>query len=719
MKPERLAFVLLVIAAMMGVDPGARGQATGWQQIPIPPLPAFHPQEPKRIALPNGMVIFLEEDHELPLIDGIAYVRGGGRDEPANKVGLLDMYGEVWRTGGTISQTGDQLDDYLEVRAAKVETSAGSESTSISWSCLKEDFDDVFKVFLDLLRNPEFREDKLDLAKREMDDAISRRNDDISEIASRESVKLAYGKDNPYARQSEYATVAAVTRQDLIQWHSSHVAPNNMIVGVVGDFDSQAIEATLREAFAQWPAGNAVKSPEIEFAPAKPGYYLIPKTDVNQSAIQMVALGMRRDNPDYFAAQVFNEAFGGGFTSRLFRNIRTAKGLAYAVGGGIGSAFDHPGTLRLSAGTKSASTVEAIQAIDEQIADLKTNPISDAEIQQAKDSILNSFVFNFDSPEKVLRERMLYEFYGYPADFLERFRSGVEKTQKADVARVVAKYVHQDQLKVLVVGNTAEFDKPLSSLGPVTNLDISIPPPPGATNEAPAATPSASNEEGKALAKKVVERMGGLARLQSVKVLREELTEKASENGPATLVKATIVFPDRMHLDVETPRGILSIVITPEQGFMSAAGMAAHDLPASERSENMAQIHRHLIYIGQHLDDPQSVFFAQATEQIGQVETRMLDVRVGDMAIRWFVDPKSGYVLRELYQGRGPSGPFHGETDLSDWKTTSGITLPALHKNKQDGRQTSIVERTAIDFPSTFDPHLFERPAAASTTPSR
>jgi len=654
----------------------------------------------------------------LPLIDGIATIRGGSRDEPANKVGLLDMYGEVWRTGGTKAETGDQLDDELEARAAKVETSAGSDSTSISWSCLKGDFDDVFKVFVDVLRNPVFRDDKLDLAKQEMDDGISRRNDDISDIAGRESIKLAYGKDNPYTRQPEYTTVAAVTRQDLINWHNLHVAPNNMIVGVVGDFDAQAMEAKLREAFAAWPKGNPVQSPEIQFAPAKPGYYLIPKSDVNQSAIQMVALGIRRDNPDYFASQVFNEAFGGGFTSRLFRNIRTAKGLAYAVGGGIGSAFDHPGALRFSVGTKSASTVEAIQAVYEQIEDLKTNPISEEEIQRAKDSILNSFVFNFDSPEKVLRERMLYEFYGYPADFLERFRSGVENTQKADVARVVAKYVHQDQLKVLVVGNTAEFDRPLSSLGPVTTLDISIPPPPGQKSEMPAQEPTASNDEGKALAQQVVERMGGLAKLQSVKALRAELTEKAMENGPATPYNVTIVFPDRMHVDVQTPRGVLSIVVTPEIGFMSAAGVGAHDLPASERNENLAEIHRDLIYVGQHLEDPKSVFFADGTAQIGDVETRVVDVRVGDMTIRWFVDPKKGYLLREAYEGVARSGPFHGETDLSDWKTNQGITLPSLRKNKQDGRQTSVVEFTAIAFNPTIDPKLFEKPPAASATQS-
>ena len=177
--------------------------AQEWNKIPIPQLPAFHPQEPKRIELPNGMVIFLQEDHELPLIDGVARIRGGSRSEPASKVGLVSLYGEVWRTGGTKAQTGDQLDDFLEVRAAKVETDGNADSTTISLSCLKEDFNDVFKVFTDLMREPGLREDKLDLAKREAFDGISRRNDEIGEIARREAGKLAYGADNPYARVPE------------------------------------------------------------------------------------------------------------------------------------------------------------------------------------------------------------------------------------------------------------------------------------------------------------------------------------------------------------------------------------------------------------------------------------------------------------------------------------------------------------------------------------
>ncbi len=491
---KRLSLISFLCAAALFSVPArhhAAAQVSDWQQIKITPLPAFHPQEPKRIKLPNGMMIFLQEDHELPLIDGSIRIRGGSRSEPANKVGMVDIYGEVWRTGGTKAQTGDQLDDYLEIRAAKVETGGSADSTTIGWSCLKGDFDDVFKVVMDLLREPEFREEKVDLAQKEFFDAISRRNDDVGGIAARESSKLAYGGQNPYAREVEYKTVAAVRRQDLLDWYHHHAHPNNMILGVVGDFDSAAMEAKLRQAFGALPAGPAAEKPEIKFQPAKPGYYLVSKADVNQSSIRMVTLGIQRNNPDYYAAQVFNEAFGGGFSSRLFQSIRTKQGLAYGVGGGIGSAFDHPGILRLAVGTKSQTTVESIQALYSEIDNLETHPITDEEIQRAKDSILNSFVFNFDSPDKVLRERMAYEFYGYPADFLEQYRAGVEKVGKADVARVAAKYLHKDQLAILVVGNTSDFDKPLASLGPVTNVDISIPPPPSEAQE-PAAKPPVS-----------------------------------------------------------------------------------------------------------------------------------------------------------------------------------------------------------------------------------
>ncbi len=208
---KRAAIITLVLLSLLAP---AVAQVTDWKQIERKPLPAFQPQKPVRIQLKNGMVIFLQEDHEIPTIDGFVMIRGGARDVPANRTGMMGVYGQAWRTGGTRTKTGDELDEFLEACAAKVEAGGGMDSTSVSWSSLKQDFDDVFAVFLDVLQNPEFREDKIELAKQQLYTDISRRNDQIGSIAGREAAKLGYGPANPYARTAEYATVAAVTRQE-------------------------------------------------------------------------------------------------------------------------------------------------------------------------------------------------------------------------------------------------------------------------------------------------------------------------------------------------------------------------------------------------------------------------------------------------------------------------------------------------------------------------
>ena len=714
-----VALAAMLMMVVFGAIEFAGAQATNWQDIPIPKLPPFHPAEPKRIQLPNGMVIFLQEDHELPLIDGSIRIRGGSRDEPAAKVGLVDLYGEVWRTGGTKSQTGDQMDDSLEARAAKVETSGNADSTSIGWSCLKGDFDDVFKLVVDLLQNPEFRDDKLDLAQKAFQEVIARRNDNPASIAGRESTKLAYGADNPYARQPEYATIDAVKRDDLMNWHKTYTHPNNMIVGVAGDFDSAAMEAKLKAAFASWPKGPPAKEEKVVFHPAKPGYYLVSKEDVNQSNIRLVTLGIERKNPDYFAVEVLNEVVGGGFSSRLFQDIRTKRGLAYAVGGGIGSAFDHPGVARFVLGTKSERTIEAVQGLYEDLDGIQKQPITDDEIKRAKDSILNSFIFNFDTPDKVLRERMAYEFYGYPLNFLEQYRAGIEKTTKEEVNRVATKYVHKDQLAVLVVGNPKDFDKQLTTLGAVTNIDITIPPAPGEQqgaegSSAPPAAPTAaaaSNPEGKALAAKVAEGMGGEAKLKAVRALRAKLEQTGDQAAPP--MEITIVYPDRMHLAMESPMGPMTVVFTPTSSFMAAQGQV-REIPSSQKKESLEQIKRDMTFIAQHLDDPKFTFTAGGSEKIGEVETKVVDVNAAGTPIRWYVDPKTGHILRETYTAVGSSGPFQGETDFSDWKTFDGLSLPTKHVNKQNGQDSSVVVFSEMHFNPEVDPKLFEKPAGGT-----
>ena len=220
MKVTRtLLLTILFCAATFGTQ--AAAQATSWKQIPIPPLPAFKPQQPKRIELANGMVIFLQEDHELPLIDGSARIRGGSINEPPTRIGLVDIYSEVWRTGGTKTQTGDQLDDFLEVRAAKVETGGSSDSTTISWSCLKGDLDDVFKVFADVLQNPEFRPDKIDIAHVRLEFASGAvANLTASRVSTEKVRKMRFFQEH------EYVSID-FTRQDVLRVRVGVNEPGN------------------------------------------------------------------------------------------------------------------------------------------------------------------------------------------------------------------------------------------------------------------------------------------------------------------------------------------------------------------------------------------------------------------------------------------------------------------------------------------------------------
>lgn len=449
-----------------------------WQKIPIPPLHDFKPVEPKKIIFDNGMVVFLQEDHELPFINGSILIRGGSRDEPADKVGLTRLYGQAWRTSGTATESGDALDAMLSLKAASVETGGGLATTSLSFSSFAKDFDQVFAVARDLLLHPDFKADKLALAKRQLASGIARRNDDAAGIAAREAQRIVYGKDSPYSRNVEYSTIDAVKLSDLSAWHDRTVAPNNMILSISGDFDDAAMEAKLRAAFASLPKGQAIAPLDTRFADPKVGVYFVNKTDVNQSNVYIVGLGTERNNPDYYALSVMNEIFSGGFGSRVFQNVRTRQGLAYSVGGSFGAAYDHPGTFTVGAATKSASTVAATRAMLDEIGRLKTQPPTPEEMRAAKDQVLNSFIFNYDSREKTLNEQVVLALYGYPSDFLEKYKAGIEKVTAADVTRVANKYVDLNKLAIVVVGNNAEFGGPLSTLGTVSNVDISIPPPP-------------------------------------------------------------------------------------------------------------------------------------------------------------------------------------------------------------------------------------------------
>jgi zinc protease len=477
-KTIGIAILFAICAFVFAPNALHAQQNKPWEKISIPKLHEFKPHQPQRIELKNGIVLFLQEDHELPFVYGSVLIPGGARDEDPAKVGLVGLYGQAWRTSGTAKLNGDALDDLLEARAAHIETGGDVDSTALSWDSLTGDSEQVLSLALDLFFHPNFSTEKLELAQQQAATNIVRRNDDEDGIAGRESAKLVYGVNSPYTRQPELATIGVVTVDDLKEWHDRTIG-GKLIVSISGDFDPAAMEARLRAAFEPLPAVKAAPARHDDFAGPKPGVYFIDKEDVNQSNIEIVGLGTNRRNPDVPALAVMNEILGGSFASRMFQKIRTELGLAYAVGGSYGYTWDHTGEFRAEVLTKSATTVDATNAALVEIDGLTTRPFTEEELARAKDNILNSFLFRYDTREKVLAERVRLEFYGYPPDYLETYRAALEKVTVADLNAVAKKYIHPDKLAILVVGNGPEIKPGLEELklGPAQTVDITIPMP--------------------------------------------------------------------------------------------------------------------------------------------------------------------------------------------------------------------------------------------------
>ncbi|PZV06428.1 MAG: peptidase M16 [Leptolyngbya sp.] len=477
---------LLALAGLLGVlllawQPSAIAQTPRhYDELEFPALRDIEIPAYERYELPNGLVVYLLEDHELPLVSGSATFRTGARVEPAEKVGLANLTGEAMRLGGTTRLDADSLNQQLEQRAASIETGIDLSEGSASFSALSEDTPAVFALFADVVQRPAFADDKIDLLKRQYGGGIARRNDDPDEITSREFRKLVYGADSPYARTIEYATLAAISREDIEQFYRASIRPEQTILGVVGDFDSAQMKQWIAEYFGEWQGvGEALENALPPVEQAKAGVFVVSQPQLTQSYVELGHLGGQLNYPDHAALAVMNEVMNG-FSGRLFNEVRSRQGLAYSVYAYWAPRYDHPGLFIGGGQTRSEATVPFIQSTLAEINRIRTTSITDAELAQAKDAVLNSFVFNFQSPGQTLARLIRYEYYGYPQDFVFQFQDQVREATVAQVQAAAQARLNPDQLVILVVGNPAEIQPGLDTLAPnttITPIDITIPQP--------------------------------------------------------------------------------------------------------------------------------------------------------------------------------------------------------------------------------------------------
>ncbi len=472
--------LLKLLPALLLMSAPAFPQVESAADLRYPPLSRLDIPQPQRVELENGLVVLLLEDHELPLVEVTAMVRAGSALDPAAKVGLADLAGEVLRTGGTETMSGDQLDDWLESRAAEVEVGTTPEAARVTLSSLKQDFPDAIRVFSDIVRRPAFDAKKLEVERNKAIADVARQNDEMLDILFREFSKVVYGSDSAYSRTPTYASLGAIRREDLTAWHKQGFHPERTVIGVTGDISADEALRLIRQAFGDWPRGTGEKPAAPTWKEkVTPGIYYAEKNEVKQSGIMMGHLGVRKDDPDYYALELMNHILGTSYASRLFVNVRGKKGLAYSVNGQVASQWDHPGLAILFMSTKTNTTAAGIDALLEEARNIATTPPSAEEIDRSRRSLLDSFVFKVDSPRKVMNQALLLEFHGYPADWLARYRAGIEAVTPEQIRDAAARHLRPQDFAIFVVGPSEGRDRPLTDFGKVTPVDITLAAPPG------------------------------------------------------------------------------------------------------------------------------------------------------------------------------------------------------------------------------------------------
>jgi zinc protease len=666
-----LAALLLTAFPAAWAQP-ARAPAS-YKDLKFPPLRQIEIPNIERVTLPNGMKLYLLEEHELPLISGFALVRTGNLFDPKDKIGLASITGTVIRSGGTRSTTGDQLDEKLENIAASVESSIGESSGRVSFSTLKENADEVLAMFHDVLTGPEFRQDKIDLAKTQYRSGISRRNDDPHGIAQREFSDIIFGRDNPYGWREEYETIDRIQREDLLAFYKRYYFPANVMLAVHGDFSAAEMKAKLEKIFADWTTQQTAVPPfpKVTAKPA-PGIYVAVKEDVTQTFFDMGHLGGVFRDKDYPALEVMGDILGGGFPSRLFQKVRTKLGYAYSVSAAWGANYDHPGVFQISGSTKSLSTTETFVAIREEIDRIRSAEVTDQELKTAKETVENSFIFNFDTRSKTLNRLVNYEYFGYPKDFIFQYQKAIAAVTKADVLRVAKQYLRPQDLVMVAVGNPKDFAKPLDSLGKVTPIDLTIPEP----KVEAAKVDSASLEKGKQLLQRVQQAVGGGDRLAGVKDLRQVAEVQIDPAMGGLKLKQTNQWlsTGRFRQEVEAPFGKLYSFTDGKTGWVKGPqGEGALAGPMLKQAQG--EIFRS--YFGLMSSD------RNPDRTVNYAGPGALDIsdKSGN-AVRLMVDESTGVPLKSSYPGS--QGTI--EESWSDLREVDGIKVPFKIKVMQNGK---------------------------------
>ncbi len=415
-----------------------------------------------RHALPGGVVVYVVEDHSLPLVKLQATFRTGAFREGAGETGLAAMTASMMRQGGTAKLTPEEFDQKADFLAAMIGSSAGATSATASLDVITPALDPGLDLLFDMLRNPRFDEARLAVQKSTVLEEMKQRNDDAGDIADREWDFLSRGERHYASRRMTQASLESITREKLIAFHRRTWGPEHLVVAVSGDVDRAKILADLGRRLAGWRAGE----PEAPWPPPgpehtpPPGLYHVEK-DIPQGKVTLGELGIQWKNyadPEPYALTVMNDILGGGgFTARLMKRVRSDEGLAYGAYSQFGIGTFWPGLFEIGFASKNPTVALATKIVLEEVEKIRTGLVSEEELRVSKRSFIDTFPRTFESPAATARTFAADEVIGRPHSYWQEYRRRIEAVSAENVRAAAVKYLDTSRLAMLVVGKWSEI----------------------------------------------------------------------------------------------------------------------------------------------------------------------------------------------------------------------------------------------------------------------
>ncbi len=467
------AGVLFVLACCFSVQ--ALAQAPDRSKPPaLGPPPVLKLPPIQHFKLSNGLPVLLMERHEVPLVQINLLVNAGTADDPPGKPGLASMTAAML-TEGAGPRGSLELADAIDFLGARLSAVAGMHSFVITLHTPLTHLDSSLVLLSDVALHPTFPPAELERQRKERLTALMQWRDEPRALASVEFNHALYGSNHPYGIPSlgTEQALRSFTRSDLEGFRTKYFGPNNSTLVVVGDVTPASLLPRLESAFGGWKQA----SPEnINLQPieqvSERRIFLVDKPGAAQSEIRIGRIGVPRLTEDYFAITVMNTILGGSFTSRLNRNLREEHGYTY----GAGSRFEFrrlAGPFMSAAAVQTAVTDSALVEFMKELNSI-LQPVTDAELQRAKNYEALGFPADFQSVAQVAGELEQLPMYGLPDDYFNRYIDRIEAVTKEDVQRVAKKYIDPGKVDIIIVGDRKKIEAGVRALklGPVTLLTI-------------------------------------------------------------------------------------------------------------------------------------------------------------------------------------------------------------------------------------------------------